>query len=36
MTSTNVSQDDTATADTNDTQTSVGPVANNKAKRYAN
>ncbi len=32
MTSTNVSQkDDTATADTNDTQTSVGPVANNKA-----
>ncbi|HDB5661936.1 TPA: DUF1542 domain-containing protein [Staphylococcus aureus] len=33
MTSTNVSQkDDTATADTNDTQTSVGPVANNKAK----
>ncbi|MCO4455785.1 methicillin resistance protein FmtB [Staphylococcus aureus] len=31
-TSTNVSQkDDTATADTNDTQTSVGPVANNKA-----
>ncbi|HCY8162586.1 TPA: DUF1542 domain-containing protein [Staphylococcus aureus] len=33
MTSTNVSQkDDTATADTNDTQKSVGPVANNKAK----
>lgn len=33
MISTNVSQkDDTATADTNDTQTSVGPVANNKAK----
>ncbi len=33
MTSTNVSQkDDTTTADTNDTQTSVGPVANNKAK----
>ncbi|HBC4823172.1 TPA: DUF1542 domain-containing protein [Staphylococcus aureus] len=32
MTSTNVSQkDDTATADTNDTQKSVGPVANNKA-----
>ncbi|HEH5584099.1 TPA: DUF1542 domain-containing protein [Staphylococcus aureus] len=32
MTSINVSQkDDTATADTNDTQTSVGPVANNKA-----
>lgn len=32
MTSTNVSQkDDTATADTNDTQTSVGPDANNKA-----
>lgn len=38
MTSINVSQkDDTATADTNDTQTSVGPVANNKAtqkRRY--
>ncbi|HFN8985257.1 TPA: SasC/FmtB family protein [Staphylococcus aureus] len=33
MTSTNVSQtDDTATADTNDTQKSVGSVANNKAK----
>ncbi|HEJ7406082.1 TPA: DUF1542 domain-containing protein [Staphylococcus aureus] len=32
MTSTNVSQkDDTATADTNDTQKTVGPVANNKA-----
>ncbi|HDJ2940752.1 TPA: DUF1542 domain-containing protein [Staphylococcus aureus] len=37
MTSTNVSQkDDTATADTNDTQTSVGPVANNKAKATQN
>ncbi|HDE0633974.1 TPA: DUF1542 domain-containing protein [Staphylococcus aureus] len=33
MTSTNVSQtDDTATADTNDTQKSVGSAANNKAK----
>ncbi len=32
MTSTNVSQkDDTATADTNDTQKSVGSAANNKA-----